>query len=307
MSAPVSAVVINWNGLDDSKACLRSLLDNSYDALSVIVIDNGSNRDEAALLKAEFPASDAVRLPDNLGYAAACNVGLERAFAAGARYACILNNDTTVSDGFFEALTLASARTGDRAIVAPMILDPSGRVWSAGGTLHWPNLAGEHIGLHDVPAHYEGEKTVDWASGCALLISEFAFRRSGPMDERFFLYLEDIDWCLQAQDRGLSIVYAGGARLTHGINRSVRAIDRRLPRYYAYRNFYLLGFRHGNRFWQAWLACHLAFTLSKCGLRNLLFDRYRRDGVYNARTRALLDVVRRRFGKAPYSHEPLSA
>lgn len=302
MLPTVAALVVNWNGLGETRACVSSLLAMSYAGKRICVVDNGSETDEAAIVAREFPGVDVLRLPENIGYAGAANAGVRWARGVGADYVCMLNNDTTVEPDFFDVLVSKSEQLGDGAVLTPMILRPDGKVWSAGGRLDWPNVAGEHLGLGGDPFDYGESRTVDWASGCALFSSMRAFEQAGPLDERFFLYLEDVEWCLRARHRGLSIHYVPEARIWHGVTKTIGRIDPRITRYYAYRNFYLLGFRHSGPFWKAWFAAHLGFTLAKAGARNLLSARHRSDSLYNARTRALLDVLSGRLGKAPYDH-----
>ena len=97
--------------------------------------------------------------------------------------------------------------------------------------------------------------------------------------------------------------------MLHAVTKTVSSMDPRISRYYAYRNFYLVGMRHAPVRWRAWLAGHFAVSLAKVLARNALFPAYRRDGYYNARTRGLLDFMRGRTGKAPYAHriEPVRA
>lgn len=302
MRVTVAALVINWNGLEVTRTCIASLLASSYAQKRICVVDNGSEVDEAAILASEFPGLDVLRLPENLGYAGAVNAGVRWAAGAGADCFCMLNNDTTVEPDFLDVLATKSEQLGRHAVLAPLILRRDGKIWSAGGRLDWPNVAGEHLGLGEDPSHYSESRIVDWASGCALFAPIVAFEQAGPLDERFFLYLEDVEWCLRARRRGVAIHYVPEARIWHGVTETIGQIDPRISRYYAYRNFYVLGFRHSALPWKAWFSVHLGFALAKAGLRNLLSARCRSDSFYNARTRALLDVLAGRLGKAPYDH-----
>ncbi len=302
MSRSVAAIVINYNGIEETRECVRSVLATAYPALSVCVVDNGSEVDEAALLGREFPTITSLRNDENRGYSAAANHGVAWALEAGCDYICLLNNDTDVAPDFFDALVAARIAWAKPAILAPLILFPDGRVWSAGGTIRWPNVAGEHVGIGEDPARYVAPRTTGWASGCSWFFTPEDYARVGPLDESFFLYLEDVDWCLRAKRRGVDVVLTPAAKLTHGVSKTVGRFDPRIPRYYAYRNFYIVGFRHGTAFWRFVMAGHLTFTLSKIAARNLLSPAHRRDSLYNARTRGLWDFLRGRRGKAPYHH-----
>jgi GT2 family glycosyltransferase len=282
-------------------------MESRHRDFAVFVVDNGSTENEAVRLAAEFPAIRTVRLPENSGYAAAANAGVRAAAAAGHTAVLLLNNDTTVADDALLRLEESARTFGQRAIVAPLITTPSGAVWSAGGSLRWPWVAGEHVGLGAEPSVFTEPRRVDWASGCALFFAVSAFEAIGDFDERYFLYLEDMDWCLRARRAGYEIWCAPSARISHEVTKTVNAMDPRITRYYAYRNFYLTGLRHAPVRWRVWLAGHLVVSLVKVSARNAFSARHRADSLYNARTRGILDFIRGRTGKAPYPHEIIAA
>lgn len=308
----VGIAVVNWNGADQSRRCLRSLRGLAYPSHKVCLVDNGSTDGGADLLKGEFPDVDVLTLPANRGYAAGCNAGIEWAKQAGMRYVWLLNNDTTVDAGSLHALVTRAKklrRLGQESILAPKILfsDAPSKIWSAGGYLIRPWLKGEHFGIGDHEERFDTPRQLEWASGCALFFSTATADTIGPMDERYFLYLEDLDWCLRARRQGVQIWYVPAARLWHDTSRSVMSLDSRIVRYYSYRNYYLLGFAHSGLLGRLWFSLHLAVTCFKIGLRVLLFPSYRRNRYYHARTRALVDLLKRRFGKAPFGDGPPAA
>jgi GT2 family glycosyltransferase len=301
MNARTAVVVVNWNGIEDTRRCVASILASAGANVHTYVVDNGSARDEAGRLEAEFPAIKVVRLDDNYGYAAAANAGIAAAGRDGARFALLLNNDTTIDADTIPALEAASRALGPRAILAPLIVRPDGLVWSAGGALRWPWVAGTHIGIGEESSQFRAPREVAWASGCALFAPMRCFDEL-PLDERYFLYLEDIDWCLAAKKRGYATWCVPQSKIIHGVTKTVNNMDPRISRYYAYRNFYAVGMRHAPLHWRAFLLGHFAVALTKVLARNVLFPQYRHDSYYNARTRGLLDFLRGRAGKAPYEH-----
>src|SRR5688500_5379740 len=131
MAAPrVLVIVLNWNGADDTLACLASLADLEYPAFDILVIDNGSRVSVAAAVRERFPETRCIELPMNLGYAGGNNVGLRAAMAEGYAFACVLNNDTLVDPRFLRA-ALAEASAPRVAAVGAKVLcedDPS-RLW----------------------------------------------------------------------------------------------------------------------------------------------------------------------------------
>ncbi len=305
MSHRVGIVVINWNGAQRSAACLRSLLelDGAGDTL-VVLVDNGSSDGSVERLAEEFPAVDVLALPENLGYAGACNLGAEYVRRAGARYVWLLNNDTIVDRAALDAQLAAARAEGEPAIVVPKILTSSQergeRIWSAGGTLRWPwfdrGLRGEGAPAGD----YVDACALPWASGCSLFFSTDVMAAVGPLDERYFMYLEDVDWCLMARHAGVPVRFVPQAIVWHGVSQSVRTLDPRILRYYDCRNYFLLAFRHGGVIGRTWAALRFAITAGKIVARTIASPASRHDSHYHVQTRALVDVARRRWGKAPY-------
>src|SRR5262245_55405087 len=99
----VLVIVLNWNGTDDTLACLPSLGALDYPAFDTLVIDNGSRVSVAPVVRERFPETRCIELSMNLGYAGGNNVGLRAAMAEGYAFACVLNNDTVVEPGFLRA------------------------------------------------------------------------------------------------------------------------------------------------------------------------------------------------------------
>jgi len=293
----VGVVVVNWNDAAATIACLDSLAATCGVACRAYVVDNASADGSAARIAAAHPAAVVVRSPVNLGFAGGCNLGVRRALADGVGWVWLLNNDATVEPDTAAAL-LAHARSAGPAILSPKIVyaDRPGVLWSAGGYFDRA-LKSHHVG-RDEPdrAQYDAPRTVDWASGCSLFFPAEVWRQVGPLDERYFLYLEDVDWCLRARRAGVPVRYVPAARVRHAVSRSVSRLGPARLWYYSWRNYYLLATRRG-RWWQrlrAW--ADLASRFAKIAVRSAVDPACRHDPVYQARTRGLLDFVRGRFG-----------
>ena len=298
----VGVVVVNWRGEAQTARCLESLASLEYPSYRVCVVDNGSRDGGPEAVSAGFPWADIVALPDNRGYAGGCNAGIAWARSIGAEYVWLLNNDTTVeSDALSRMVRWSLSAAGDGSIVAPQIIaTQTGRIWSAGGFIRRPWFKADHYGIGE-PASGGGKpRPVEWASGCSLLFSLRTADKVGPLDERYFLYLEDADWCLRAAKRGVQTWYTPDAVIKHEVSSTTGALDSRIVRYYAYRNHYLLAFAHSSLVGRAWFSAHLTFTLAKIAFRSLSSPSHRRDSYYQARTRAIFDFLRGRSGKAPF-------
>ena len=305
---PVVVVVVNWNGASQTRQCLKSLQNLDYPNVEICLVDNGSTDGSGHQLASEFSEVNVLALESNLGYAGGCNAGIKWAEQSGAEYVWLLNNDTTVDSSSLKSLVTRGEELrsgGATAILAPKILftaEPN-KIWSAGGSLRWPWLERVHVGMGDEDNSFTMPAQLDWASGCSLFFPTSVANDVGPLDERYFLYLEDVDWCLRARRRGTQIWFVPEARIWHNVSQSVKTVDSRDLRYYVNRNYYILAFDHCGPIGRAWAALRLVVTLLKATVRSLLFASYRRDSYYQSQTRALLDFLRGRFGRAPFSEE----
>lgn len=218
--APLAAVVLNWNGREDTRRAVASLL-GAPRPERVWVVDNGSEAGEAGALAGDFaaePRVTVVPLPRNVGFAAGVNEGVRRARAAGAASFLLLNNDATMEPGALPLLEAALAGDPEAAAVGPRILldDGSGRTWSAGGSLvpclgevrHAAGGSGEG-------ARTAGPRATGFLTFCAVLVRGEAWDRVGPLDEEFFAYFEDADWCHRAAAAGSRLLHHPGATVLH--------------------------------------------------------------------------------------------
>jgi GT2 family glycosyltransferase len=219
-SAPlVFTVVLNWNGLADTRECLASLKQIDYPNNRIVVIDNGSESNEAETLRREF--GDAIHLianETNLGFAGGANVGMKFALEAGAEYVLLLNNDTVVDPAFLSALVEVAGNRRDVAALCPRsnYFDQRDVIYSTGGRVNlWTGTA-RQIG-RDEPddGRYSRIARRDYADGVCMLIPRTALEAVGLLDEDYFAYWEETDWCVRARDKGLRCYYVPNARIWH--------------------------------------------------------------------------------------------
>ncbi len=274
----VMAVVLNWNGLEDTLACVRSLLAVELPAavtLDVLVVDNGSRQSPAAALREAAPQVPILFTGRNLGYAGGNNAGLAYAIARGSDFVWVINNDAVVEPGALGPLLAAGARTPRAGVLGSKILradDPS-RLWVAWGRVTWRQslIALEGEDAADGPA-FDGEHDVEWIPGCAVLFRAQTLREVGFFDESFFAYHEDVDWAARAWRAGWSSRYVGASRVVHRVHGSSggAAFYGGFRKYLSARNSVLYARKHG-RWWQiAWMAACILVTLPFQFLRRAL-------------------------------------
>jgi GT2 family glycosyltransferase len=233
----VAAVVLGWNGRDDTLACLHSLRAATYPELSVVVVDNASTDGGPDAVAAEFPEATLIRLDENRGFAGGVNVGVDAALGAGADLVLLLNNDATVDAGFLEPL-VAAVEPGIGAACSQILDDEGSTVWYAGATYD-PRRGhqGRHTGYGGppIPASVAPYVT-DRACGGAMLVPRAALELVGPLDEALFAYAEDVEWSLRARDAGLRIVVVPASVVRHRVSASTGGPSSGDSIYYALRN-----------------------------------------------------------------------
>ncbi len=295
----VLVIVLCYNGVALTLACLSSLGRLDYPYADLLVVDNGSSDDTPALVRAQFPKATVLEMGVNLGYAAGNNVGLRYALAHGYDYALLLNNDTEVAPNLVDALLAACAADPSIGVAGPKICyaDRPQTLWSAGGAIDWQRGVGRMRGLDAVDGRsFEQQADVDFVTGCALLVRREVLERVGLIDERFGMYFEEVEWCVRIGRAGWRIVYVPAGRVWHKI---VPAQQEQSPRitYYMARNR-LLFLRLTRAPLRAWL--HAALLQD---LRTWLSWRIRRRWRGRAAQRAALgrawrDFFLARFGMA---------
>ena len=231
----VVAVVLSWNGREDTLACLESLR-----GLETVVVDNGSSDGSAEAVAERFPEVVLIRAGVNLGFAAGNNVGIRRALDLGADWIVLVNNDSTVADDLAAELTAAAGRNPGAGVLAGKlyVADPPDVLWYAGGSFE-PRLGYSGrvrgAGKRD-DGSYGDELDVDWGSGALLGVSREAIERAGLLDEELFAYMEDVDWCLRIRDAGLRVVFVPSLRAWHRVSASTGGAASTTSIYYHCRN-----------------------------------------------------------------------
>lgn len=241
-SAPrVMLLILTWNRRDDVLRCAASLSRLTYPNVQPVVIDNASEDDTVAALQAQHPALRLLRNAANLGYAGGNNVGLRRALAEGADYVQLINSDTEVTPEMVGELVRVAETDPRIAVVGcrNVLMEDPTRLWGAYSTLTYgPFLVrSDGAGAADGPA-WQVTRDVDAVIGNGYLWRRAALEAIGLLDETFFGYHEDVEWCERARRAGWRVVYAGKSAIIHrGGSAAAPGHARRFPaRYFLGRN-----------------------------------------------------------------------
>ncbi len=221
----VAVIILNWNGLKDTRECLDSIRKATYPNCRVVVVDNGSSGDDVAVLRST--CSDLIDLvvnDRNYGFSEGCNAGIRYAMAnLSPDYLLLLNNDTIVALDFLDEMTRVALSDPRIGIVGPKIYyyDEPQRIWYAGGKINYwlGRMYHRGIGKPDSAA-FSRTIDIDFASGCCMLISREVITQVGLLDPVFFFGNEDYDISIRAARRGYRLVYAPGARIWHKVGSS---------------------------------------------------------------------------------------
>jgi GT2 family glycosyltransferase len=299
----VAIIILTYNGVADTLACLRSLAALSYPqcAVELVVVDNASRDGTPAQVRAAFPTVRVIENGANLGFAAGNNVGLRYALAQGFDYVLLLNNDTEVAPDFLTALVAACEAAPRVGAAGPMICyaERPDLIWSAGGIINRRRGTTSMRGIGEPErGQFAQVTTVDFATGCALLLRRAALERAGLLDERFFMYYEETEWCVRAARAGFHTVHVPHARIWHKIP-VVDRVDRPYVAYYMTRNR-LLFLRATHAGAQAWINVLMLQDLRTCLSYSIRPKWRHRAAQRRAMLLGLRDYVLGRFGGASY-------
>lgn len=250
-----AVVLVNYNGWKDTIVCVDSIK-RSKDAPHIIVVDNGSPNESVTELKKALPDLDLVESKENVGFSVGNNIGIKKALRMGAKVVYILNNDTEVDPNLF----YRSYRyvEGKNRIAGGKIYYAKGYefhdeqkgkgniLWYAGGSMDWSMALSKHDGVDEEDRGQHGKiRDVDFITGCFIAVPRRVFSRIGYLDEPFFLYLEDSDYCLKAKRAGIEVKY-NPSLIIHHRNSSSTVAGSPLVDYYITRNRFFIGRRYGS-------------------------------------------------------------
>ncbi|MFZ5863089.1 MAG: glycosyltransferase family 2 protein [Nitrospirota bacterium] len=257
----VIVIVLNWNRCDDTIRCVESVQRLRYPRFTAVVVDNGSTDGSPEVLAGRFPGLDVIETGSNLGYAGGNNAGIHWALRRGADYVLILNNDTIVDPDVLTELTRVAG--GDRTIgvVGPKVLCEPDRhlVYSCGESQSlWFNRRRIATGQPDRETDMK-PRDVDYVVGCSLLVSREFIEKVGLLDEVFFAYYDEVDWCFRGRRVGYRVVCAPSAIVYHKGEASSGKGLNPITAYYRTRNWIYFMRKHASAY--HWVAFVPVFTI----------------------------------------------
>ena len=258
----LSIIIVTFNSRAEIDACLRSLTDGIHVDREIVVIDNASTDGTPAHIRERWPGIRLVQLGANLGFARATNLGIQQTFGA---LVLLLNPDTEVPTGAIDRLISALDRDKRIAVVGPRIVDQDGSAELSFGKMVSPLaelrqhvlMAGHQRGTPIIRGVVERmtrrTRDVDWVTGACLLTYRADLEAVGLLDERFFLYMEDVDLCASIRARGRRVQFAADVEVHHQRGASATPAAREA----AYRRSHLAFYQKHHPAWMPILRVYL--------------------------------------------------
>ncbi len=230
MPDTLAIVIVSYNARADLEVCLRSLSDAPPAVPhQIVVVDNASTDGSAAAVRAGWPGVAVIEQRENAGFAAGNNAGIR---ATASELILLLNSDTIVPPGAIDRLVARLEAHPRAAVAGPRLVDANGRVELSTGPMisPWGELRqkltnalyarGVPAAARRVESATGRERDVDWVSGACLLVRRDAAEQAGLLDERFFLYTEDVDFCAAIRAHGWQILFTPESQIVHLRGRS---------------------------------------------------------------------------------------
>ena len=254
----LAIVILSFNGRDSTLACIDSVKSAKKNNISlrIIVVENASSDGSLKALQ-KVKDIDLIENHQNLGFSGGMNKGIEYGLRHNASHIMLLNNDTVIDEDLLINTVKASIKAD---IISPKIYFFAGHefhkeryqkadlgkvIWYSGGSIDWANILGIHIGVDKVDiGQFNKVKEITFATGCCILIKKQVFKKIGLLDEKYFLYLEDMDFCYRVQKAGFKILFDPKCMLWHKNASAAGGSGSKLQEYYFTRNRLLFAFKH---------------------------------------------------------------
>ena len=230
-SPTLSIIIVSWNVCELLRACLRSILDGRGDLpLEIIVVDSGSKDGSVEMIRETFPVVKLIARSDNVGFPKGNNLGLAQ---ASGQYLLLLNPDTEIVGDALTTMIDYMEQHPRIGALGPQLLNPDGTVQSS--RRRFPTLmtaffestwlqgmAPQKLLRDYYVLDVSDEETamVDWVTGACLLTRCEIYKQVGGLDEDYFMYSEELDWCRRIKDAGWDIVYSPTAQVLHHVGKS---------------------------------------------------------------------------------------
>lgn len=249
----VSIILVNYNGFHDTAECIRSLKKNDYINYKIVVIDNNSTTEPDIKIEQYIKknADAYIKSDVNGGFSYGNNLGIKYSQEEyHPEYYLLLNNDTIVSDSFLTELVSESMKHQSAGIITGKIMyyDDKDVIWYGGGEIDPATARAIHryFNKRDFKLISHEPEKISFVTGCLMLITSETVNEIGLLDEDYFLYAEDTDYCLRAIKAGVELLFVPDSVIYHKVSRSTGATSK-ATQYYMTRNQLMLISKYATR------------------------------------------------------------
>ena len=226
-----SIIIINWNTRDLLIECINSVYSTTRGInFDIWVVDNGSSDGSVQALRELFPDVNVIENQSNLGFAKACNQALK---LMESKFAILLNSDTILTDGAIKTVLDTMEKDPDIGLCGAQLLNPDGTKQNS--IANTPSLATELLNKSLLrrlfPQKYPGKERdfaepieVESIIGAFMAVRKEAMDEVGMLDESYFFFFEETDWCIRMKKKGWKVVHHPGAKVYHLQGQTVRKI-----------------------------------------------------------------------------------
>jgi len=303
----VLILILNHNQKTDTLRCLESLMELNYSNYKILLVDNNSKDGTADKIGKLYPEVILIETKINLGCAGGRNVGIKYfLFQTKADYILFLDNDTEVDADLLNNLINVAESDNKIGLVAMKVyyFDEPNKFWFAGGAkINWLKGRFYNSGQGEMDyGQFDNGKEIDSIPGGFTFIKREVLEKAGKLDERYFIYYEDPDWCVRVKKTGFKIAFAPGAKVWHKASSSL-GMESPAFYYYRTRNRLLFMWKNAPRIKFFLFFFYFLYDFSCHTLLTLYLSR--KPKQFRASLIGVMDFLRGRFGERAFTEDLL--
>lgn len=219
--AQLSIILVNYKRAQDTIDCIESLKQSTYSDFEIVVVDNASGDLSPEIIRSAHPSVNLIESSTNVGFAEGNNIGIRAVLASESQHILLLNNDTVVDPHALENMLARINAHADNGIVGAKIFyhDRQTVIWYAGGMFNPDSAFGKHFGIGETDSGaYDVARPCSLVTGCCMLFRRDVVEKIGLLDNDYFAYLEDADFCTRASRRCFQLYYEPTAIVYHKVS-----------------------------------------------------------------------------------------
>jgi len=223
MKISLSIILVNFNGNEDTIECIKSIeefVDNNKVDLTVILVDNGSKQpiDDRVIYNLKIPIVY-IKNNENLGFAGGNNIGIKYALEINADYIALINNDTTfVDDSLYRLVNKMEKETIHIGGIVNYYFDKPNKIWQTGFINDFKR--GDNHLVKSLSNEGDEFVDVDYVPGSSIVINQAVFNKIGTLDQEYFAYYEENDFCIRAKRSGFKVAFLENTKILHKVGKS---------------------------------------------------------------------------------------